>query len=51
MQTLPWDVVQQLAADLPRQVSWQVMISEGMLYVTREDGSTVECPLETLLEG
>ena len=51
VQTLPWEVIQQLAADLPRQINWQVMISEGMLYVTREDGSTVECPLETLHQG
>ena len=50
VQQVPWEIIQQLAADLPRQVSWQVMISEGMLYITRDDGSTVECPVETLLD-
>ncbi|MCC1495522.1 YaeQ family protein [Alcanivorax sp. 1008] len=50
VQQVPWEIVQQLAANLPRQVSWQVMISEGMLYITQADGDTIECPVETLLE-
>ena len=50
VQQVPWDIIQQLAADLPRQINWQVMISEGMFYITQADGETIECPIETLLE-
>ncbi|MFN3714562.1 MAG: YaeQ family protein [Alcanivoracaceae bacterium] len=48
VQQVPWDVIKQLVAGLPRQVTWQVMVSEGMFYITHADGETTECPLETL---
>ena len=39
--------LEELARDLPRSVSWSVMISDGYLYVTDERGQH-EIPLEWL---
>ena len=39
--------LENLARDLPRSISWSVMISDGLLYVTDERGQH-EIPLEWL---
>lgn len=49
IQHIPWPTVQQLAANLTRNISWQVMISDGMFYITDDSGETIECPLDTVL--
>ncbi|MCY1278204.1 putative protein YaeQ [compost metagenome] len=41
------DALENLARDLPRAISWSVMISDGHLYVTDERGQH-EIPLEWL---
>lgn len=41
------EALENLARDLPRSVSWSVMISDGLLYVTDERGQH-EIPLEWL---
>ena len=41
------EALENLARDLPRSVSWSVMISDGHLYVTDERGQH-EIPLEWL---
>lgn len=49
VQQLPWPSVQQLAAALTRNMRWQVMLSDGMFYITDDSGETIECPLDTVL--
>ena len=41
------EALENLARDLPRSISWSVMISDGLLYVTDERGQH-EIPLEWL---
>ncbi|WP_220814443.1 YaeQ family protein [Pseudomonas paralcaligenes] len=41
------EALENLARDLPRSLSWSVMISDGLLYVTDERGQH-EIPLEWL---
>ncbi|MCC6077088.1 YaeQ family protein [Pseudomonas sp. GCM10022188] len=45
---LPQEPLAELARDLPRSLSWSVMISEGTLFVTDERGQH-ELPVEWLL--
>lgn len=40
--------LEHLAADLPRSISWSVMISDGVLFITDERGQH-EIPLEWLV--
>ncbi|MBT8768260.1 YaeQ family protein [Pseudomonas boanensis] len=42
------EALEELAHDLPRSISWSVMISDGALYVTDERGQH-EVPLEWLV--
>ncbi len=42
------EALENLARDLPRSLSWSVMISDGLLYVTDERGQH-EVPLEWLV--
>jgi uncharacterized protein YaeQ len=41
------EALEELARDLPRSVSWSVMISDGSLFITDERGQH-EIPLEWL---
>ncbi len=44
---LPQDALETLAHELPRSVDWNVMISDGVLYVS-DDNTQHELPLEWL---
>lgn len=44
---MPAEVISQLASQLPRQVHWQVMISERTLYITDQDSNSIEVPVDS----
>lgn len=45
---VPQEVLETLATDMPRTIKWDVMISEGTIFVTDDRGQH-EVPLEWLL--
>ncbi|MGB1220417.1 MAG: YaeQ family protein [Alcanivoracaceae bacterium] len=44
---MPADVISALASDLPRQLHWQVMVSERTLFISDESGASTELPVTT----
>lgn len=45
--SVPWECVEKLAANLGRQIHWQVTIMDESLYVTLDDGQ-LDVPLSRL---
>ncbi|MCY1557355.1 hypothetical protein D9M68_942010 [compost metagenome] len=45
---VPQEPLEELAKDLPRSINWTVMISEGTIFVTDENGQH-ELQLEWLM--
>lgn len=48
--SMPADTISELAHDLPRQVHWQVMISERSLYITDDSNASTELNVTTWQE-
>ncbi|MCY1413336.1 hypothetical protein D9M71_287650 [compost metagenome] len=46
--SLPQEPLEALAQDLPRSINWTVMVSEGTIFVTDENGQH-ELQLEWLM--
>lgn len=48
---LPWEEIGQLATELPRTFTWQVSLTDGILYITDHRGEMVTLAPETLKEN